>query len=85
MNKCCYAVMIASALLVSSNVAAEEKEAEEKSPWKSNAELGFIQTTGNTETQTSALKVDVVYEVDKWRHTGHMEGYGTESENDAGL
>jgi putative salt-induced outer membrane protein len=28
------------------------------------------------------LKADAVYEVDKWRHTGHAEGYGQESEDE---
>jgi len=67
--------MLASSLLVSGNVLAEEVT----SPWKTTAELGFIKTTGNTETQTSSAKLDAVYEVDKWRHTGHAEGYGTQS------
>ncbi|PCJ85788.1 MAG: hypothetical protein COA54_10335 [Thiotrichaceae bacterium] len=84
MKMSCNAIWLASALLVSGNVLAEDKKAEEKSPWTSAVELGFIRTTGNTETQTSALKADVVYEVDKWRHTGHAEGYGTESEDTAG-
>jgi len=76
--------MIASSLLLAGNALAEEEKAAEKSPWTNTAELGFIRTTGNTETQTSALKVDVIYEVDKWRHTGHADGYGSSSEDDAG-
>ena len=83
MKKYC-AVMIASSLLLAGNALAEEEKAAEKSPWTNTAELGFIRTTGNTETQTSALKVDVIYEVDKWRHTGHADGYGSSSEDDAG-
>ena len=71
-------VMLPGLLIMSANVLAAE---EEKSPWTSSVELGFIRTTGNTETQTSALKADVVYEVDKWRHSGHAEGYGQESED----
>jgi len=67
-------------VVATGNVVAEEK-AEEKSPWTSSVELGFIKTTGNTETQTTALKADAVYEVEKWRHTGHAEGYGQESED----
>ncbi len=88
MKNICYVVTLACTMLVSANVLAEEsksaEKAEEKSPWTSAAELGFIRTTGNTETQTSALKVDVTYEVDKWRHNGHFEGYGSESEDDTG-
>ena len=66
-------------LTMSANVLAAEEE--KKSPWTSSVELGFIRTTGNTETQTSALKADVVYEVEKWRHSAHAEGYGQESED----
>ena len=80
-----HAVILTGTLLAPGSVLAEDKKEEKKSPWTSTAELGFIRTTGNTETQTSALKVDVVYEVDKWRHTGHLEGYGSESENDVGV
>ena len=83
MKKSCYALTLASLLVASTNVMAEEEKADE-SPWKSSVELGFIRTTGNTETQTTALKADVTYEVEKWRHTGHAEGYGQQSENDQG-
>ena len=76
-------ILLASALLSSGIVLAEEETAE-KSPWTSAIELGFIRTTGNTETQTAAIKADVKYEVDKWRHTGHAEGYSTESADAAG-
>ena len=79
-----YNVMLLAGLLAAAaNVsAADDAEKKEKSPWTSSVELGFIKTTGNTETQTSALKADAVYEVDKWRHTGHAEGYGQESEDE---
>ena len=84
MKKICYAVTIACTMLVSANVMAEEEKTADKSPWTSTAELGFIRTTGNTETQTSALKVDITYEVDKWRHSGHLEAYGSQSEDATG-
>ena len=80
MNKYCYALTLTSLLVTAGNAVAEEK-AEEKSPWTSSVEFGFIRTTGNTETQTIVGKADVVYEVDKWRHTGHAEGYGAEAKN----
>jgi len=66
------------------DASTEEASSEDKSPWTSSVELGFISTTGNTENKTTAAKADVVYEVDKWRHTGHAEGYGQESEGDTG-
>jgi putative salt-induced outer membrane protein len=79
-----YNVMLLAGLVaVTANVsAADEAEKKAKSPWKSSVELGFIKTTGNTETQTTALKADVSYEVEKWRHTGHAEGYGQESQDE---
>jgi putative salt-induced outer membrane protein len=84
MKKSCYLLMFTVLLAVTANAqAADAETAKEKSPWKSSAELGFIKTTGNTETQTTAAKADAVYEVDKWRHTGHAEAYGQTSTDDA--
>ncbi len=81
MKKNYFVLALTTLAVVTGSVVAEEKE---MSPWKSEVELGFIRTTGNTETQTTALKADVTYEVDKWRHNAHAEGYGTESEDAAG-
>ncbi len=83
MKKNYYVLTLTSLLVVTGNAVAEDK-AKVKSPWTSSVELGFIRTTGNTETQTTAVKGDVTYEVDKWRHKGHAEGYGQQSEDDTG-
>ena len=81
MKKSCILLMFASLVFLSGNVFSEEEKPGEKSPWTSSVEFGFIRTTGNTETQTIAGKANVVYEVDKWRHTGFAEGLGAESVN----
>ncbi len=81
MKKSCAILMLINLLATTSNVLATNSNEKEKSPWTSSIELGFIRTTGNTETQTTAAKADVVYEVDKWRHTGHAEAYGSEAKN----
>ena len=83
MNKRYTWLILPGLLAMSANVLAAEED-KKKSPWKSSVELGFIKTTGNTETETTAIKADVQYEVDKWRHTAHAEGYGQKSENDLG-
>ncbi|WP_455202852.1 DUF481 domain-containing protein [Kaarinaea lacus] len=59
-------------LLVSASHAAEE----EKKPttWRADIGLGYVRTTGNTDTQTIKGKVDAVKEVEKWRHTLLAEG-----------
>ncbi len=77
MKKTTMVLTLASSLLVTTNVYAEK----EKSPWTSSVELGVINTTGNTKTQTTAAKADVTYEVEKWRHNGHAEAYGSSSED----
>jgi len=83
MNNNCYALALTSLLFATGNVIAEEN-AKEKSPWKSSIELGFVHTSGNTETQNTSFKADVTYEIDKWRHNGHAEAYGAESEDAVG-
>ena len=80
MNKRYTWLILPGLLAMSANLLAAEEE-KKKSPWKASVELGFIKTTGNTETETTALNADVQYEVDKWRHSGHAEGYGQESED----
>ena len=77
-----YFLMVAGLLTASTNVLAED---EVKSPWTSSVEFGFVRTTGNTVTQTAAAKADVVYEIEKWRHSGHADGYGSEAEDDDGV
>ncbi len=83
-----YSVPLMSAVLWLSGVASTVQAADQaaaSSPWRSEVELGFIRTTGNTNTQTTAAKATVIYEVDQWRHKGYAEGYGSESENSAGV
>lgn len=73
-------LMLSSSLLVAGNAMAEK----EQSPWSSNAELGLIFTSGNTETQNTSIKVDVTYEEEKWKHNGHAEAYGATTEDSDG-
>jgi len=84
MKKCFILILAASLVTVTNVQASGEKKVVDKSSWKSTAELGFIRTTGNTETQTTAIKADATYEVDKWRHSVHGEGYGQQSKGDTG-
>ena len=52
-------------------MAAEpaEEQAEKKSKWNAEAELGIVNTTGNTETESFVLKARVINTRDKWKHT----------------
>lgn len=61
--------------LATPSLAAEATEdaGEQKSKWNSEAELGYVKTTGNTETETFVLKAKVVNQRNKWKHTAKGE------------
>jgi putative salt-induced outer membrane protein len=56
-----------------SGVQGEEKKAESNKSWKGEAELGFISTTGNTETRTLNAKLAVEYNIAEWTHQFRTE------------
>jgi putative salt-induced outer membrane protein len=49
-------------------IAAASPVAPAAGPWSGAAELGYVVTTGNTETQSLTAKLRVRYEALKWRH-----------------
>ena len=65
----------AAMLLAASTVqAAEEVKKEEKtSPWTTTAGLGYVNTTGNTNTDSLTFKFDTAYEIERWKHEAHIE------------
>lgn len=71
--------LIASMLATTQLNAAEDVK--DDSPWTTEAELGYVSTTGNTETQTTTARLNSSYEVEKWRHTLRAEAFGQESED----
>jgi len=60
----------------SGSIAAEEV----KSPWKSAAEIGYVNVSGNTNTETTKVVFDVSYEVDSWLHHVHADALYSKSE-----
>jgi len=50
------------------------------SEWKSEAELGVVSTSGNTNTSSVSARLDVTNDREKWRHNIHLEGYRSKSE-----
>ena len=68
----------ATLMLVSLNVLSAE---EEKSPWTTSAELGYVNTSGNTNTETLIFKFDTAYEIEKWKHQGHFETLDTKADD----
>lgn len=46
-------------------------------PWKGEAEVGIVATSGNTETTSLKARAGVVHEQGKWRHTGKFDALNT--------
>lgn len=51
-------------------VQAQESAAE---GWSGEAELGFVVTGGNTDTETFNTKIKLSHEAAPWRHTGRLD------------
>ncbi|NOZ53144.1 MAG: DUF481 domain-containing protein [Gammaproteobacteria bacterium] len=61
--------IVLSATLVSLSIGNAFAELDTaSSQWKGEAELGFVSTSGNTETETVNAKAKVTTDRDKWRH-----------------
>jgi putative salt-induced outer membrane protein YdiY len=43
--------------------------AEEEGPWEGTASLGFLSTSGNTDTTSYNTAFEISYAKDKWTHT----------------
>lgn len=63
-------LVLAVAALASGQLAAEEAKTEKE--WEASAELGFVSTSGNTETETLNGKVQATREGKIWRHEGDI-------------
>lgn len=64
------AILIGAAILTAS---AGSAVAEPQSRWSGEAELGFVKTSGNTDTETFNAKAGVVNERRRLRHTGKLD------------
>lgn len=74
-----HAALLLSMTLLTGLVQAEE---EEEGPWSGSAELGYVSTSGNTETSSIKTRADAVWEVEKWRDTTHFESLNLEEDSE---
>ena len=49
--------------------------------WKGNVEIGFVMTTGNTETETLNAKAKAETDREKWRHTINLEALNSSDQS----
>ena len=68
---------ISGFLLLSGYVMAEGKA---DSPWKSAAELGYVNVSGNMNTETMKAVFDISYEAESWLHKVHADALSAKSE-----
>jgi putative salt-induced outer membrane protein len=69
----------AALVLAASSVLAAEEE--KKSPWETSAELGYVNTSGNTNTENLVFKFDTAYEIEKWKHQAHLEALNSKTDD----
>ena len=50
--------------------------------WAGSGELGFVSTSGNTDTSNLTARLGLVNERDKWRHSLGLEALNTESDGE---
>ena len=67
--------MVLGCITVMGSVQADTKQPVTKDDpvWKLQAELGFVKTTGNTETETTNAKARATNERNNWRHEVRFE------------
>ena len=58
-------LFVAALLLLTTPLFAQDAD---ELGWTGNGELGFVSTSGNTDTTTAKLGVEFIREMEKWRH-----------------
>lgn len=76
----CLVVATALSLLAMTPALADEDEAED-SPWSGNARLGYLSTSGNSETDNLNARVLAEYASGKWLHRGVAAGVGAREDD----
>jgi len=62
-------------LLFSAPSFADEAENPPKGHWKGGAEIGGVATSGNTDTRSLNVRMNIENEREKWSHSASMESY----------
>ncbi len=71
-----------TSLLFAQTESAPAAAAEPESPWSGNVSLGYLSTSGNTDTTTFKTAFEVAYERNAWKHT--LDG-GANGAEDTGV
>ncbi len=61
-------------------LCSQNLRADPEKPWSADLELGYVATTGNTETTTIKTRADLTYEGEKWKNLTHFDSLNTREE-----
>jgi putative salt-induced outer membrane protein len=77
--------VVVAAMLVAAPVVAHEVEEETGpvSPWSGAARLGYLGTSGNTDTTNMSAAFEVEYALEKWTHSFDAAAIKASTDNDA--
>jgi putative salt-induced outer membrane protein len=70
---------VSSLAFAQSETAAPAAAAEPEGPWSGKASLGYLSTSGNTDTTSMKSAFEVAYEVNEWKHK--LSGGGNSAED----
>lgn len=73
------ALLAFSSLSLAQSGTAPAAAAPPESPWSGALSLGYLSTSGNTDTTTAKTAFEVAYELNKWKHT--LTGGGNSAED----
>ena len=74
--------LLVTALLLAMPLFAQEEEAEgDESPWSGTVKLGYLATTGNTESQSMNAGFEINYTLELWAHQATGAAIGTSESN----
>lgn len=73
MNSIFKATLGAAALAMAIPFPPASAQDKTGSGWKGEGELGFLRTSGNTDSQSFAAKLGLGYDYAQWRHAGKLE------------
>lgn len=63
-----FAAALAGSLLLATAIQAQEAAEAEKGPWSGKAALGYLATSGNTESASLNSQFEISYSEGKWTH-----------------
>ena len=66
-------ILPVSILCLSTSLLAQAEEASTSPTWHASAELGYIKTSGNSDTETLNAKIKGETAYNKWTHLGQLE------------